>query len=135
MKNLRGTRVLLWLPRVLAIVWAVYLSTFAVAAALTQDMEYFEMSRTFMTHLIPSFCILVILFIGWQRDGLAALGFLFTGTAYFVALSGCRNAPAVFLLCVPSLGLSLAFFARMRLRQDLHRDNKETSTTPTEGNL
>ncbi len=133
MKEPLFTKAILWLPRILAIVWAVYLSAFAVAAALTENLEYFEMSRTFMSHLIPSFCILVILFIGWRRDGLASLGFLLTGIAYFIALSGWRNASAVFLLCVPSLGLSLAFFARMRLKQTMHDGDDAVSPPPTQG--
>jgi len=133
MKEPLLTKAVLWLPRILAIVWAVYLSAFAVAAALTENMEYFEMSRTFMSHLIPSFCILVILFVGWRRDGLASLGFLLTGIAYFIALSGWRNASAVFLLCVPSLGLSLAFFARMQLKQGGDHDEDTPAVPPAEG--
>ena len=133
MENFRFTTILLWIPRVMAIAWAIFLTTLAVAAFLGEDAEYLQMSRTLVTHLVPSFCVLAILFIGWRRDGLAALGFSALGMAYFIALSGWRSPPVVAFLCIPSFGLSLAFFARMQLRRELRPSDEPTRAPPDEG--
>jgi hypothetical protein len=58
--------------------------------------------------------VLVILVVGWRRDGLAALGFLLLAGTFFVALSGWRS-PQALMLVLPPLGVGLAFAARMWL--------------------
>ena len=117
----------------MAMAWAVLFATLAVAAFLGEDAEYLQMSRTFVTHLVPSLCVLAILCVGWRRDGLAALGFSALGLAYFIALSGWRNPPVVAFLCVPSLGLSLAFFARMQLRREPRQSDEPARKPPGKG--
>ncbi len=108
------TTVVLWIPRVLAIALAFFLAMFALDV-FVEGNNYWETSGDFVTHLIPSLCVIAILAIGWHRDGLAALGFLALAIVYFVALSGWRHLPDSLILTLPPLGISLAFYARMRL--------------------
>ena len=108
------TVVLLWMPRVLAMALAFFLSMFAMDVFL-EGKDFWETSGAFVTHLIPSFCVITILVIGWRRDGLAALGFLALAIAYFVAFAGWRHVPESLILTLPPIGISLAFYARMRL--------------------
>jgi len=108
------TIVLLWTPRVLAIVLAIFLSMFAMDVFL-EGKDFWETSGAFVTHLVPAFCVLAILMIGWRRDGLAVLGFLALAIAYFVAFEGWKHLPESLVLTLPPLGISLSFYARMRL--------------------
>lgn len=108
------TVVLLWTPRVLAMGLALFLSMFAMLVFL-EGKGFWETSGAFITHLIPSFCVIAILVIGWRRDGLAALGFLALAIAYFAAFAGWRHLPESLIPTLPPLGISLAFCARMRL--------------------
>ncbi|MBE0635338.1 hypothetical protein IH601_05030 [Candidatus Bipolaricaulota bacterium] len=106
-------RLLLWMPRVLAMALALFLAMFAMDAYV-EGAGFLETSRDFFAHLLPSFCVLVILVVGWRRDGLAALGFLLLAGTFFVALSGWRS-PQALMLVLPPLGVGLAFAARMWL--------------------
>lgn len=108
------TIVVLWTPRVLAMALALFLSMFAMDVFL-DGKGYWETSGDFVTHLVPAFCVIAILAIGWRRDGLASLGFLTLAIAYFVTLAGWRHLPDSLVLALPPLGISLAFYARMRL--------------------
>ena len=112
---------LLWIPRVLAMVFAVFLALFATTVFL-EGKDFFETSENFVTHLIPALSVIAILAVGWRRDGLASLGFLVLASAYFVALSGWQHLPEVLIPTLPPLGISLAFYARLQLLKSL--DNK-----------
>ena len=115
------TTAVLWIPRLLAIALAIFLAMFATDVFL-EGNDYWQTSEDFVKHLIPAFSVVLILIIGWKRDGLAALGFLVLAVAYFVALSGWEHVPETLTLTLPPLGISLAFFARMRLLSSTKKD-------------
>jgi len=117
MKLRLGTILLLWTPRVLAMALAFFLAMFAMDVFLDGN-DYWETSGDFVKHLVPSLCVIAILAIGWRRDGLAALGFLTLAIAYFVVFAGWKHLPASLVISLPPLGISLAFYARMRLLKD-----------------
>jgi hypothetical protein len=108
------TTAVLWIPRLLAMILAMLLAMFAMDVFL-EGNSFWQTSEDFVTHLIPAFSVVVILVIGWRRDGLASIGFLVLAVAYFVALSGWEHIPETLTLTLPPLGISLAFYARMRL--------------------
>jgi len=114
----RLNTMLLWIPRVLAMVFAVYLALFATSVFL-EGKDFFETSESFVTHLIPALSVIAILVVGWRRDGLASLGFLILASAYFVALSGWHHLPEALVPTLSPLGISLAFYARMQLLKNL----------------
>ena len=108
------TTAILWTPRVLAMALALLLAMFA-ADVFLEGNDFWQTSEDFVLHLIPSLCIIVILAIGWHRDGLASIGFLVLAVAYFIALSGWEHVAEALTLTLPPLGISLAFYARMLL--------------------
>jgi len=109
------TTAVLWTPRVLAIALALFMAMFAMDAYLEEGNDFWQTTESFVTHLVPSLCVIAILAIGWRRDGLASIGFLALSIAYFAASSGWRSFPASLIIVLPPLGISLAFFARMQL--------------------
>jgi hypothetical protein len=109
------TTVILWTPRVLAMALALFLAMFAMDVYL-EGNDFWKTTEAFVLHLIPAFCVIAILVIGWRRDGLSSIGFLILSIAYFIAFSGWKNFPSALILVLPPLGISLAFYARMRLR-------------------
>ncbi len=106
--------IVLWIPRMLAIVFALMMAMFAMDV-FVEGNSFLPTTEAFVLHLIPAACVLVILVLGWRRDGFASLGFLVLGLAYFLAVSGWKHLPGSLVLALPPLGISLAFFARMRL--------------------
>ncbi|HDS29214.1 MAG TPA: hypothetical protein ENN96_01885 [Candidatus Acetothermia bacterium] len=104
------------MPRVLAVGFVVLMAMYAVDV-FVEGRAYRETGVDFLLRLIPAICALCILLIGWRRDGLASLGFLALALAYFVALRGWRSVPETVVLFLPPAGISLSFFARMKLLQ------------------
>lgn len=108
------TRALLWLPRVMAMAFALFLAMFATDVFL-QGGSFIETSGAFISHLLPAASVILLVVLGWRRDGLAAIGFGALAVAFFVALSGWSSPPAFMLFALPPVGIGLAYFARMRL--------------------
>ncbi len=108
--------ILLWTPRVLAMAFILLMSMYTVDV-FADGREFWATGAAFVQRLVPAFSALFVLLLGWRRDGLAALGFLALSVAYVVALGGWGALPDSAVLVVPPAGISLAFFARMKLLQ------------------
>lgn len=107
-------RVILWLPRVMAIAFAVYLALFATSVFL-EGGSFAETTNAFVSHLLPAFCVVLLVIIGWRRDGLAAIGFAILAIAFFIALKAWSNPAALMIFTLPPVGICVAFLARMLL--------------------
>ena len=105
------TTAILWTPRVLAMALALLLAMFATDVFL-EGNDFWQTSEDFVLHLIPALCVIVILAIGWHRDGLASVGFLALAIAYFIALSGWKHFPETLILTLPGCGPSAKHAAR-----------------------
>lgn len=120
----RMPSLILWIPRILAVALAFFLAMFAMDVYL-EGKDFLQTSEAFIVHLIPAFCVIALLVIGWRRDGLASIGFLLLALAFFVALSGWKNVGNSLMLTLPPLGISLAFYARLRLLKAMKRESDE----------
>ena len=92
--------------------------------------SFLDTGNDFLLRLVPAFSALCILLVGWRRDGLAALGFLVLSLAYLIALHGWRSFPESAALFVPPMGISLSFFARMKLVRRMSHQPDNTHTAP-----
>ena len=75
-------RVLLfWTPRVLAILFALFISLFALDA-FAVDKPFLEQVAGFLIHLIPTAVVVAALVIAWKRSLIGGVIFLLIGAAY-----------------------------------------------------
>ncbi len=104
----RVGRVLFWAPRVLGILFALFVSVFALDVI---DAGYgpWETVGALLVHLVPSAILLVAIAAAWRRDGLGAV--LFGGlAAFYVALASRHLPPAAWLgVAVPLAVVALLF--------------------------
>jgi hypothetical protein len=63
-----------WLPRVLAILWIIFMSIFALDA-----FDNPQWLLALLIHLMPSFILVVITLIAWKGERLGGILFLITG--------------------------------------------------------
>jgi len=98
----------------MAVAFALFLAMFA-ADVFLEGNNFIVTSGAFLLHLVPAFSVILLVILGWRRDGLAAIGFGVLAIAFWVALSGWSNPPAFMLFTLPPVGIGLAFYARMRL--------------------
>ena len=76
-------RLLFWLPRVLCILFAVFISLFALDV-FGEGYTFWEMILGFLIHLIPTGIVLVVLAISWRWEWVGGILFIALGTAYLV---------------------------------------------------
>ena len=101
-------RWLFWTPRILGIVFAVFLSLFALDV-FGEGYDFWEAVAGFAIHLIPTGIVLVSLAISWRWERVGGILFVALGTAYIVATRG-REHWAAYLAIAGPLFLTGALF-------------------------
>ena len=114
-------RVLFWTPRVFGILFAVFLSIFALDV-FTEETGFWEELLALLIHLIPTYMVLLVLLFAWKREWLGAI--LFTALAvFYVVLSGGRQHWSAYVvisgsLVVISILFLLNWIFRAKLREE-----------------
>lgn len=78
-------RILFWIPRVLCILFAVFISLFALDV-FSERYTLGEMILAFLIHLIPTFLVVLALVIAWRWESIGTV--LFIALALFYVASG-----------------------------------------------
>ncbi len=103
-------KILLWAPRVLAIVFIIFLSLFALDVF---DMGYsgWELFIALFMHLLPSIGLIIALIVAWKRELLG--GILFLGLGIYMAYKffgfAPRSFPVVAILLAPVFVVGIMF--------------------------
>lgn len=106
--NTRLKRLLLWTPRVLAILFALFLSLFALDV-FGVGYTISETIIALLMHLLPTFALLLVLALAWRWPAVGALGFL--GFAAWYLHMAWGNFPVMVLLLIagPPLLIGLLY--------------------------
>ena len=108
-------RALHWTPRALAILFTIFLSTFALDV-FGEGLGLWRTIGTLLLHLVPSFVVLLALIVAWRRGRAGAA--LFVGLAlFYVGLTRGSFPFATYLVISgPLLMTGLLFFIDARHR-------------------
>lgn len=85
MKNNKKNRFFYWSPRVLGLLFIVFLGIFALDVFIPEKPLYYYVIGIFM-HLLPNFILLAFLVLAWKMEKLGGLLFIVAAiftTAYF----------------------------------------------------
>ncbi len=74
-------RVVLWAPRVLCIVYAVFIGRFALDV-LDGERGFWETIPALLMHLIPAAFVVVVLIVSWRKEWMGGVVFVFAGLYY-----------------------------------------------------
>jgi len=80
-------RLLFWTPRILCILFAVFVSLFALDV-FGEGYGFWETIVALLMHLVPTGIILVVLAISWRWEWVGGLLFVALGVFYFVMTKG-----------------------------------------------
>ena len=97
-------RSLFWTPRILGVVFALFLSVFALDA-------FDHGVLAVLMHLRPAALVLLVLALAWRRELAGALGFLALGVLYIVWAWGRFRWPAYAAIAGPLFVMSGLFLA------------------------
>lgn len=84
-----------WSPRIFAILYAVFVSLFALEAWGT-GAGFWEELAAFIVHLMPTYFIVAALLIAWQRPWVGGILFIILAMVFGVVFG--RGDPATLLL-------------------------------------
>jgi hypothetical protein len=80
-------QVLLWAPRVLGIIFAVFLGLFALDV-FSEGYSIAETILALLMHLIPTFLVIIALGIAWRWERIGAILFIALAIIYILVSAG-----------------------------------------------
>ena len=108
--------VLFWAPRILTILFALFLSVFALDV-FAETKGFLETLTALVLHLVPTFLVVVLLVFAWRRELIGVIAFAGLAVAYVVVMWG-RGFPWVTYVMISGalLLISVLFFLSWRQR-------------------
>ena len=105
-------RLLYWIPRVLGIAFAVFLSIFALDV-FSMDVPLWRQLLGFAIHLIPTYLIVILLVFAWKWEWVGAVGFIALALVYDYLMITRTPLPlaAILITSGPAFLIGLLFFA------------------------
>jgi hypothetical protein len=106
---------LIWAPRILSMLLAVFLSVFALDV-FTERKSIPDLLVDLSLHLVPTFLILALLAVAWRRERVGAIAFGGLAIAYVVGTLARLHWTAYVAISGPMLLISILFYVSWRLR-------------------
>lgn len=118
--NRAAKRLLYWTPRVLCIVFAAFISIFAMDV-FQKGVPVWQVALALLMHLLPTFIVLLVLALSWRREWVGGALFIALGLLY---LLWARNKPffgsdVVLLIAAPLFLVGVLFLLNWRYRAQL----------------
>ncbi len=85
--NTRTKRLLFWTPRVLCILFAMFLSVFALDV-FSEGYGFWQTIGALLLHLVPTFIMVIVLVIAWRWEWIGAVLFIALALFYLVSSWG-----------------------------------------------
>jgi len=112
MKN-NTRRFLFWSPRILCILYAMFLSMFALDV-FSEGYGFTQTILALMMHLVPTYLVVVALVIAWRWEGVGAI--LFTAlTLFYLVMSNGGS----WIISGPLLLIGFLFFFNWKYNEQL----------------
>jgi hypothetical protein len=117
-------RLLHWVPRILCILFAGFISLFALDV-FGEGYGFWKTILALLVHLIPTWITLIVLAISWRREWVGGVGFSALGLTYLVMFWGRFQWSAYALISGPLFLIGILFLLNWHCRRELRA---ETST-------
>lgn len=109
---------LYWLPRILSILYSVFISLFALDV-FSGGNSIFKMILAFLIHLIPTWIIIFSIIISWKREWIAGVVFIILGAAYIIIAWGKVDIMAYLIISGPLFIIGILYWLNWIKRDEL----------------
>jgi len=99
---------LMWIPRVLAMIFIVFLSLFALDV-FSGNAPFIKKLAGFFVHLIPSFILVLTLLISWKRPLVGGSIFILLSIAFTFFFRTYRSVPTFLQVTFPVALVGILF--------------------------
>lgn len=113
-------KILLWIPRVLTILFILFISMFALDS-FGGDKTVFAQIGEFLIHLIPSFVLIVLLYFSWRHEIIGAVAFLLLAISYIIMAWGKFPLSTYFIISGPMVVISVLFLMNWFMKKKQNR--------------
>jgi hypothetical protein len=111
-------RLLFWGPRILCILFAVFVSIFALDV-FGAGHGFWKTILALLIHLIPTWIVLVVLVVSWRWEWVGAILFSALGVLYIVMFWGRFNWGVYLVMSGPLFLMGLLFLINWRYRKEI----------------
>ncbi|MGE5176008.1 MAG: hypothetical protein ACM3JJ_06485 [Hyphomicrobiales bacterium] len=111
-------RVLYWSPRLLCILFGLFLAVFALDV-FSMKFTFWERIGALALHLTPTLIVLIGLALIWRHEWIGGILFPLLGIAYLVAGWGRMHWSAFALISAPLIVVGILFLINWRYRAAL----------------
>ncbi|NMB48203.1 hypothetical protein GYA13_02020 [Candidatus Kuenenbacteria bacterium] len=85
MRNLQISKFIYWTPRILSIIFILFLALFSLDV-FGNNYTFWETVVGLLMHNIPSFILLILLLISWRYEIVGGVAFILAGLLYLFSL-------------------------------------------------
>ena len=118
-RNLRTVwQFLYWAPRILSIVFAAFISIFALDV-FSEDRGFWETSADLLLHLVPTFVLVGVLVISWRREWIAGILYTILGLVYVVFAWNKGPLTTILLIAGPLVLTGALFLQNCKYRAQI----------------
>jgi len=111
-----GRRIVFWLPRVLAIAFALFVSLFALDV-FSEQSGFWNTALALIMHLVPTALVVAALVFAWRWEWIGAV--LFGGLGFLYALTARDHPDWILLISGPLFVIALLFLMNWVKRSEL----------------
>jgi hypothetical protein len=121
LKSTAMNKILFWIPRLLTIIFILFLGMFALDVFDGNESLIKKMGG-FLIHLIPNFVMILILIVAWKHEWVGTIAFSLAGIAYIVMFWG--RFPVVTYLTIsgPLFLIAVLFWLNWNNRKKLNNE-------------
>ena len=116
-KNIR--RILFWVPRILCILFIIFLSLFSLDV-FGEGYGFWESILAFLIHNIPVFIAIIVLVIAWRWEWVGAVLFTAAAVFYIVMFWDDGDWIAYLMISGPLFLISILFLLNWLFRSQIH---------------
>jgi hypothetical protein len=109
---------LLWIPRILCILFGVFISFFALDV-FGNNAGFWKTFLDLVMHLIPTFLIIIILILSWKWPWIGGISLILLGIAYIMwSLQSGRGSYIIYMpLFLTGIFYLVSWFLRKEIKQ------------------
>jgi len=116
----RYKKILFWSPRIICILFAVFISIFALDV-FEENKELRDIIIGLAIHLIPTFLIIVLLILSWKWEWIGGIFFIALGILYIVFAYGKFPLSVYFIISGPLFVVGALFLMNWFWRKEIRK--------------
>ena len=112
-------RLLYWVPRILTILFAAFISIFALDV-FSEHLSFWRLMLALVMHLVPTFIVLIVLVLAWKWEWIGGIGYFALGLLYLYTFGGRFPWYTYALIAGPAFLIGTLFVLNWIFRKQLH---------------